>query len=107
MPSDPRNGLYDGNVLANFNTRIAAARGIAMSQAVGTVDRSWAVVVAYGQTRYGDGRPMANRCPWRKTSMTILTQHLGKPAISQDRRAMVWLTADEDPLQHQRWWPRR
>jgi len=37
-PSDPRNGLYDGNVFANFGKTVRAARSISMNQAVGVVD---------------------------------------------------------------------
>ena len=97
-PADPRNGLYDGAILANFGKIVSAARGIAMNQAVGTVDASWANGGGH------QGKPdQATPGPWL-TGVHGVNKHDNPYATfgktSDFRRigaAMVWLTADEDP----------
>jgi len=102
-PADPRNGLYDGNILANFNTRIPAARGIAMSQAVGSVSSDWLTPTGQGGGP-NTGVPNQPTCgPWL-TGVHGVNKHDNPWATfgrtTDFRRigaAQVWLTADEDP----------
>jgi hypothetical protein len=98
-PADPRSGLYDGNVFANFGRIFPAARGIAMNQAVGTVDPGY-----YPRTGSHSGAPnQATSGPWL-TGTLGGNKHdnpyatFGK--MTDFRRlgpSMVFLTVDEDP----------
>jgi len=97
-PADPRNGLYDGAVFANFGRVVPAARGISMSQAVGTVDQSWLNggahsgvpnVATSGPWLTGAHGANQHDSPWATFGKTTDFRRMGA--------SMAFLTCDEDP----------
>jgi prepilin-type N-terminal cleavage/methylation domain-containing protein len=98
-PADPRVGLYDGNIFANFGRVIPSARGVSMNQAVGTVDPQY-----YASHSGHSGTPnTATAGPWLTGSLTQNKHNapwatFGKMSdFSRIGPSLVFLTVDEDP----------
>jgi len=97
-PADPRVGLYDGNIFANFGRIVPSARGVSMNQAVGTVDLSF-----YNGGPDSGPPNTATAGPWltgthgqNKHNAPYAT--FGKMSdFSKIGPSMVFLTIDEDP----------
>jgi prepilin-type N-terminal cleavage/methylation domain-containing protein len=98
-PADIRQGIYNGTVLANQNTRQRAARSIAMNQGVGSVDGCWrnsggghcrgATYATDGPWLTGQNGGNRHNSPWYT---------FGKPSdFTKMGAAQVWLTIDESP----------
>jgi prepilin-type N-terminal cleavage/methylation domain-containing protein/prepilin-type processing-associated H-X9-DG protein len=98
-PSDPREGLYDGNVASSMGTTVRASRSVSMNQGVGVVDPGFVP----GSTTHSGKPSVPTSGPWL-TGAYGVNQHdnpyatFGKTtAFTGVSSSDIFLMVDENP----------